>query len=87
MTLRYKLLSAAAALGMAIAAGGTQAAELLTDETLDTVVAGAVASSAQGNLDAVSQAVETCSTCTISDGVVTVNANGSSRVSQSFGAN
>jgi hypothetical protein len=86
MAVRLKMLSAATAIGLAIAAGGAQAAELLSDETLDTVSAGAVAAAAQGNLDAVAQAVQTCATCTITDGIVTMNANGSSRVAQAFGA-
>lgn len=41
MTLRYKLISAASGIAMAMAIGAAQAGELLTNEELDTVMAGA----------------------------------------------
>jgi hypothetical protein len=50
MTTRLKLLSAATAIGMALAASGTQAAEvLLTAQQLDTVTAGATAAATGAN--------------------------------------
>lgn len=62
--MRYKLLSAASAIAMAMAIGGAQAAELLVDEQLDTVVAGAVALGASTGANAGSAvAGGTCGTC------------------------
>ena len=87
--MRYKLLSAASAIAMALAIGGAQAAEVLTDKALDTIVAGQnAAAAAVGAGAAAAQAGTTCSGgCSITDGVTTTFVgHGTSVFAQSLGS-